>query len=172
MRLVKCQLTDTEQVYNFYRKVVKHLDDTVNYPKWDDGHPSKDGVETAVRRGEQYICTDSDHIVGALMLSEDPEGYYEAGEWSCELDPGEYLTIHLFAVHPDMPRTGIGSFMLKECIRIARDRGYKAIRLDTVPDNHPANGLYLKHGFTYAGTKDLKRNIPNIPLFNLYELNL
>ncbi|GEM_PF-6468188 len=64
------------------------------------------------------------------------------------------------------------TFMVKECIRVAKADGYKAVRLDTVPDNHPANGLYLKNDFSYVGTEDLRRDIPEIPLFNLYELNL
>lgn len=58
------------------------------------------------------------------------------------------------------------------CIQYARKNGYKAIRLDVVPGNVPAIRLYEKMGFTYAGTADLLRGIEDIPLFDLYELNL
>lgn len=41
-----------------------------------------------------------------------------------------------------------------------------------VPGNVPAIRLYEKMGFTYAGTADLLRGIEDIPLFDLYEMNL
>ena len=46
------------------------------------------------------------------------------------------------------------------------------MRLDVVPGNIPAERLYKKIGFKSAGTKDLKRNIPEVPVFDLFELNL
>ena len=106
------------------------------------------------------------------MLSEDPEGFYEAGEWSVDLERGEFLIIHVLAVDPDKGQRGIGGFMVERCIDIARRGGYKAIRLDVVPGNIPAEKLYAKYGFTYAGRKDLLKNIDFIPLFDLYELVL
>lgn len=48
----------------------------------------------------------------------------------------------------------------------------EAIRLDVVPDNIPAKKLYEKCGFQYVGDVDLERDIPEIPLFSMYELNL
>ena len=168
----RCESSDFERVDAFYAMVLAHLRATVNYPKWHDGHPCAQDVARAINSGTQYICTDGDEIVGTAVLSEDPEGDYEAVDWSLDLNRGEYLVIHTLAVHPDRARMGIGSYMVRECIRAARDGGYRSIRLDTVPDNHPANRLYLKNGFRYVGTEDLKRNIPHIPEFSLFELDL
>ena len=61
--------------------------------------------------------------------------------------------------------------MVKYCIDYAREHGFKAIRLDVVPENIPARRLYERLGFTFAGEKDLKRDIEDIPTFALYELN-
>ena len=41
-----------------------------------------------------------------------------------------------------------------------------------VPGNLPAISLYQKYGFTFAGTKDLGRDLEEIPMFELYERNL
>ena len=49
--------------------------------------------------------------------------------------------------------------------------GYKAFRLDIVPGNAPAQKLYEKSGFKYAGDAGLDRGIAHIPVFSLYELN-
>ena len=53
----------------------------------------------------------------------------------------------------------------------AREDGYKALRLDVVPDNIPARRLFEKNGFVYAGDADLGRGYDEIPVFSLYELS-
>lgn len=110
-------------------------------------------------------------IFGAAVLNEDPNGNYDVGDWSKELKKGEYLIIHTLAVDPLHEHKGVGGYMVDKCIDIAESKGYKAIRLDVVPDNIPAINLYKNKGFTFAGIKDLSRNIEDIPLFGLYELN-
>ena len=97
---------------------------------------------------------------------------YDAGNWSRDLKEGEYLSVHVLAVSSDCYQSGVGSFMVGECIAIARSRGYKAVRLDIVPTNTPAERLNKKNGFVYAGTVDLNRPTAPIPLFDLYEFNL
>ena len=62
--------------------------------------------------------------------------------------------------------------MVAQSIEIARKGGYQALRLDVVPENIPAERLYEKLGFSFAGTKDLRRNIDEVPVFDLFELNL
>ena len=71
----------------------------------------------------------------------------------------------------DIHRHGLGSEIIHFCIDKAKSQGYKAIRLDVVPNNYPARILFEKNGFTYAGDVDLELKIGNIPYFSLYELN-
>ena len=61
--------------------------------------------------------------------------------------------------------------MVEFCIEKAKNEGYKAVRLDIVPENIPAKRLYEKAGFKYAGEKDLNRGFEDIPTFQLFELN-
>ncbi len=168
----KCDNEEFQQVVDFYSRVVKHLKATVNYPKWGVHHPSQEDLSSALERGDLYICRSDDGIVGAVVLNEDPEGYYEAGEWSQPLRRGEYLVIHLLATDPEHRYSGAGGYIVDRCIDIARESGHKAVRLDAVPTNEPAIRFYENKGFKYAGTKDLKRDIKAIPVFALYELVL
>ena len=110
-------------------------------------------------------------IVGAFVLNEDAQGAYKKGDWKVHLKDGEYLVIHTLAVLPKEYGKGVASCMTNYCIGKARSKGYKALRLDVVPDNVPAKRLYEKNGFSFAGDKDLERGFENIPLFSLYELN-
>ena len=172
MELVKCDVSCLDRAFWLYHAAIDHLEKNTNYPKWSSEHPSDRCIEEAVTAGEQYLCIESNDILGAVVLSENPDGFYEAGNWSRELKTGEYLVIHALAVNPMFAHKGVGSFMVDQCIDIARHGGYKALRLDVVPGNIPAERLYEKMGFVYAGTKDLQRNIDEIPFFDLFEFVL
>lgn len=189
----KCDNERFDETVDLYHRVVRDLRATINYPKWGVHHPSMEDLTAAFENGELYICidngsdpadgnasqandnedpADSGKVVGAVVLNEDPEGDYEVGDWAVDLKRGEYLVIHLLAIDSKLRNKGIGGFMVDKCIELAAQEGYKAIRLDAVPDNDPAIQLYFSKGFTYAGEKDLHRDIPAIPLFALYERNL
>ena len=172
MELIKCDSAHIDTVTSLYHRTIKHLEENINYPKWSSEHPSDKSIAEAIKNGEQYLCCKNGKPLGAVVLSENPDGYYDAGDWSKNLNVGEYLVIHALAVDPSYEQKGVGSFIVERCIDLAREGGYKALRLDVVPGNIPAERLYRKIGFKSAGTKDLKRNIPEVPVFDLFELNL
>lgn len=168
----KCEQGHLDLLVDFYEKVLAFLISTVNYPKWTMGvYPCRESIESAISKGEQYMCLDNGRIVGAFVLNEDPQGAYKNGAWKASLKEGEYVVVHTLAVLPEEYGKRIASFMTKYCIDTARSSGFKAIRLDVVPDNFPAKKLYEKNGFSFAGNADLERGFEDIPFFSLYELN-
>ena len=169
----KCTDKDIEAVGAFYEETVRVMKETdTNYPLWQSDYPCTQSVKEAAALGEQYFCALDGKICGAFIINEDPRGAYEKGDWKADLNLGEYLVIHTLAVDQSMKGCGIGSRMVQFCIDYAKAGGYKSVRVDVVPINVPASRLYEKHGFTFAGEKDLERGIANIPTFLLYELNL
>lgn len=172
MELILCTPEDLDVLTSLYAQAVEYLESHVNYPKWHSDYPSRDNIQSCIQAGTQFICTENGCTVGAVVLNEEPGGRYEAVSWTSPLRQGEYLVLHTLAVSPACYGQGIGSKMVALCIQYARKNGYKAIRLDVVPGNVPAIRLYEKMGFAYAGTADLLRGIEDIPLFDLYELNL
>ena len=101
-----------------------------------------------------------------------PGGDYARGNWSRALDSGEFLAVHLLAVDPAHKHEGIGGFLTDCAVAYAKENGYRAVRLDIVPENLPAKRLYTSRGFTSAGRMDLRPELEEIPLFELYELNI
>lgn len=172
MELIQSTAKDIKALSAFYSEVVNHLLQTRNYPKWTKDYPNEESVRMAISKGWQYMCFVSGELVGAVVLNEEPQGAYEIGNWQKPLSDGEYLVIHTLAVTPNKANQGIGGRIIDLCIEYAREKGYKAIRLDVVPDNIPATQLYMKKGFSYVGTGDLKRSFKEIPVFDLYELIL
>lgn len=173
MEIRKSTIDDLENLTTFYNTVVLYLINHQNYPKWEYRiYPSKDTIKESILIQEQYMCVEENKIVGAFILNDNPQGVYEHGEWQLNLKQGDYLVIHTLAVDPNRYGQKIGQKMVNYCIEYAKLNGYQSIRLDVVPNNIPAIKLYKKMDFQYAGTKDLERNINNIPLFDLYELKI
>lgn len=172
MEFIICTSEHLDAVIEMYSKVLKKLETTVNYPKWSEEHPSREYICESAANSELFACVENGEILGAAVLSENPEGSYERGDWKADLSRGEYLVVHTLAVSPEHERRGVGSFMVDGCIAFAKENGYKALRLDVLKENIPAINLYKSKGFTFAGTKDLLRNIEGIPFFDLYELNI
>lgn len=173
MEIRKALKSEAAQIGAFYDKVVLWLDRHINYPKWIYGvYPSEGSAGKAAEAGVQYICLERGEIVGAFVMSPDPEGSYQNGSWTRSVPEGSYLVLHALAVAPERQRQGAGSEVVRFCIEAAGREGYEALRADVVPDNYPARTLFEKCGFTYAGEADLQRGMENIPAFSLYELNL
>ena len=82
------------------------------------------------------------------------------------------MVCHALASATSLQGKGIGRQMVEYCIEYAKRHGYKALRLDVVPDNIPARKLYEKCGFQHVGEADLERGIAEIPMFSMYEINL
>lgn len=59
MELIKCKNIHLDSVSDLYDKVVKHLEETVNYPKWSNRYPCRESVKEAIQKGEQYACVES-----------------------------------------------------------------------------------------------------------------
>ena len=172
MRIRQCTEADIALAGAFYDRVVEWLDGHVNYPKWIYGvYPSEESVREATRSGGQYLCLEGGRIVGAFVLNADPKGNYQKGHWRRALPDGENMVLHTLATDPDCQRQGLGTAIIRFCVERARSEGFRALRVDIVPENHPARRLYEKNGFTCAGDADLERGIEGIPVFSLYELN-
>lgn len=173
MHIIKCTMEDLDRVSAFYDRVTDYLAKNINYPKWVPGkYPGRKSVGIAISNDCQYACIDNGEVVGAFILNDDPMGDYGVGEWRMDLEEGEYLIIHTLATDPEASGRGVGKYMVEYCIDVARKGGYKAVRLDVVPGNVPAVRLYEKIGFTFAGEKDLGKNLKAIPTFELYEFLL
>lgn len=128
-----CCEQDITAVGAFYDNVVKHLCEHINNPKWEYKiYPCEESVRTKTKDGCQFMGIENDRIISAFVLNDDPD----------VLEQGEYMVCHTLATEPILQGTGIGKKIVEYCIAYAKNHGFKAIRLDVVPDNIPAKKLY------------------------------
>ena len=66
--------------------------------------------------------------------------------------PDEAHLLNL-SVAEQQQRHGYGEFMLRQLLRVARERGAQRMFLEVRPSNAPALALYAKHGFAEIGRR-------------------
>ena len=83
------------------------------------------------------LCRDEGDLKGLIFALSTPEGY---------------ARIIIFCVEPGHRNRGLGSGLLKELERRAKDRGFNVLRLEVRIGNYNAIEFYKKRGFTITNT--------------------
>lgn len=129
---------------------------TLGIDQWQAGYPFRSTIECDVENGQSFAVVDDDVIVGTFMLTFDGEPTYDVidGEWLTESDSGvpRYACIHRIAICDEARGKGVSKFAIAEGLRLARERGAEAVRIDTHPGNVVMRGLCARMGFTECGT--------------------
>jgi len=131
----------------------------------------------AVCRESRFLITKPDEVGSfaeqrrhiALYLS-DPKRIFLIAHWNSESDIVGIVTLAGFpkrkiahvaelgiSVRKDYWGMGIGSRLMYECLREAKERAFKKIQLEVMVENNRAISLYKKFGFTEEGLK--KRSV-------------
>ena len=142
-----------EAVKKKYQDVAEHTPEIRRYARWEYGkHPTDEGIRRYIDNGEMYLLMNGDEIAGMTAVVMYQERDYEAVQWAEMLDNDQVATLHLLAVCPDYQGKSLGGKILDEVVRLARKSGRRAIRLDTLKTNLPAQHMYEKAGFTERRT--------------------
>ncbi len=156
MRIEIATLEDFDSIIAFYDDVTERTPEIATYARWSKGkHPTEDGIRAYIDEGSMYLYKENGKIVGAMAVAMYQGEDYHAIAWSQQVNDNESAVIHILAVSPDCQGAGIGSEMIREAIRLARDKGMKSIRLDALASNTPAHRIYERLGFEYRGKQHL-----------------
>jgi ribosomal protein S18 acetylase RimI-like enzyme len=111
-------------------------------------------------------------VVSAMVLNHSHAPQYDKVRWALDLKDRDFFVLHALGVDPDVAGKGIGSGMIREAVRSAREKGAGALRLDVLNTNEPAEKLYLRNGFQYRGEAELFYENTGRRIFRMYELVL
>lgn len=161
------EVADVEKVYH---DIMDHLAQTVDYRHWHtEGHPSPDVIRGWVESGDMYVATDGTEIAGVMVLDHKTGLGYERAAWSAPVANEKALIIHVLGVAPAHQGRGVARFLVESAIRIARERGCLAVRLDVLVDNVAARALYTRCGFTDLGVHTIDYPNTDLNRFHLFE---
>ena len=171
MKIKKACLNDLSRVREFYYDLIDRTPDMGKYAQWKKNiHPDDTDLERYLNDDAMYMLVDdgqgaaektscgqqADEKIAGMMaveLMQDEE--YHNISWQIEASDSEVAELHLLAVSPDYQKQGVGRHLIEEAQSIARSRGKKALRLDAIETNAPAQHMYESAGFRYSGRQKL-----------------
>ena len=119
-----------------------------------------------------YLLMDRDIVAGmvAVVMHQEPD--YEAVPWAEKLENDQVATLHILAVCPEYRGRALGNTILKLAGELAKQQGRKAMRLDVLESNLPAQRMYEKAGYVYRGKQRWYAENTGWTNFLLYEKSL
>ena len=170
MQIRQAERTEYEAVRRFYHAVIDAMQDAEYKPAWQKGvYPAPDFRRVSIERGELFLGEEAGRTVAAMVLNHEYNEGYRRFQWQTEASDDEILVIHALGVHPDFARMGYAKALVREAIRLAEKAGMKAIRLDVLEGNTPAERLYTGFGFRYMATLKMYYEDTGWTNFMLYE---
>lgn len=161
---------DFETVRSKYIDVIEHTAKIQQHAHWEYGkHPSDQLLRTYIERGEMYFLMDGEDIAGMTVLSMSQGDDYKGVSWQENLQDDEVAVLHLLAVCPAYRGKYLGNVIIDQAMEITAGKGKKALRVDTLKDNIPAQQMYERAGFSCRGEKTMYADNTGILDFVFYE---
>lgn len=143
LQIRKSQKEDLNRLAEIFAIARKNMKESGNPNQWKNDRPAMSTIETDIEKGNSYVITKDEKIIGtfAYIRGVDPTYLEIEGQW---LNDGEYGTIHRIA------SSGEEMGVLKTAIDFALSQGID-IRIDTHEANKIMRHLLDKYGFIECG---------------------
>jgi len=164
---------DFEVVRAGYVDVAENTPQIERHARWVYGkHPTDGMIRAYVDNDEMYLLMEGDDVAGmvAIVMRQDED--YQEIPWAERLANDEVATLHILAIRPAFRGRRLGSTMLEAAARLARQSGRRAMRLDVLESNLPAQRMYERAGFSYRGKRSQYAENTGWTDFLYYEMAL
>lgn len=122
--------------------------------QWPSHYPGSDVLAGDIAAESMFIALIDGLPAGIIVLHPEMPEVYRDVAW--RYSGGRVNSVHRLAVLPAYREYGLAAKLLAYAERLALDRGYKIIRLDTYSKNLVAFRFYQKSAYRYAGDIRLK----------------
>ena len=159
-----------DRVRGFYDSLIDDMQGAPYFPMWEkDIYPTYAYLRDCVERGELYVGEAEGEIATAMVVNGSGNDGYAKAQWPTRAKPEEVRVIHILGVHPRFAGKGYAKRLVAHALDLARRQGCKAVRLDVLQGNVPAERLYRGMGFMYVDTMRLYYEDTDWMDFDLYE---
>lgn len=144
---------DLSAVAQIYEEILDQEDQRpVSYTNWQRGkYPTLDTARTALEAGTLFVGEENGTIFAAVNLNGIQLPEYDRIPWQFEARSEQVMVIHTLVISPRFSGHGKAREMVAFCEEEGRRQGKTVMRLDTYEGNHPANAMYPKLGYRFAG---------------------
>ena len=173
MELRTANENEWKKVKAFYWQLIEQMDSALYKPGWKkEIYPTDEFLMDSIRNKELYVLLSESNHMASMILNHKCTDGYEKIHWNITATPQEITVVHALGVLPDYQGQGIAKLMVQEAIRTAKENGQKAVRLDVLSTNIPAQKLYSDMGFNYMDTIQLFYEDTGSTNYLLYEYTL
>lgn len=173
MEIRLAQMDECQRVIEFYDDVIDSLADAEYTPMWEKGvYPTETSLRSAIEKQELYVGVIGTGIVAAMVVNHQFNEGYRKVRWCVDAEKEDVQIIHVLCVHPKVKRRGLAKEMVQWVLDEAKKQKIKAIRLDVLKGNVPAEKLYPMLGFRYITTERTYYDDMDWMDFMLYECPL
>ena len=170
MMIRKAEMHEFQVVRSFYHSLIDAMEGARYSPGWIKGiYPEDEYLKSLIEHGQLYIGVIDDLIVSAMAVNHNSNDGYNGISWQVEANADEVTVIHILCVHPNFSGRGFAKEMLAFVFSLARENAQKAVRLDVLEGNLPAEKLYEKAGFKYIDTSVMYYEDTGWTNYKLYE---
>ena len=148
MELFQAGEQDFLGLQEFYKNLIAKTPGMRQYCPWEYGvYPTDALLREHIANGDLYYMERNGVILSALvLLPYQEENYTWDNPWGAALEDDQVATVHMLGVNPEIQGQGIAHQAVKAAIQKARKMGKKAVRLDALSCNLPAQKLYRQPG--------------------------
>lgn len=170
MIIVKANENQYDDVRCFYHFLIDGMQKSTYDIGWKkDIYPSPEFLQASIANGELYVGIENGEIIASMVLNHQCNDGYKKFHWQTEATEDEITVIHALGVNPAQTGKGFAKVMVKKAIEIATNNCQKAIRLDVLRGNLPAEKLYTQMGFQYMHTLQMYYEDTGWTDYELYE---
>ena len=144
---------DLSQAADIYEEILDREAQGPVYTNWQRGkYPTIDTARQALEAGTFYVGEENGVLWGVVNLNSVQLPEYGAIPWSIPAQAEQVGVIHTLVIHPAWSGKGKARELVAFCEEHCRQQGKRVIRLDTYVNNQPANSMYPRLGYRFAGT--------------------
>ena len=159
-----------DMIRTFYHSLIDDMQSSPYLPGWEkEIYPTNEYLRESIARGEMHVGEIAGEIAAAMVINGDCNEGYTKAQWLVRAEPEEAAVIHILCVHPRHAGRGYAKQLLDWAIAHAKQQSKKAIRLDVLKGNLPAERLYRSKGFQYIDTLQMFYEDTGWTDFELFE---
>ena len=161
---------DLPAVNALYDEIIDLFQSQTGTTAWRKGvYPTVADFQRAIREGTLYVGELDGSLAAGMIISQGTDKTYGDPPWQVDAPDEATAVIHTLGVSPSRTGRGLALEMLEGAARLAREKGWQALRLDVLEHNRPALRLYERAGYTYIATKQIWYESTGLANFLLYE---
>jgi RimJ/RimL family protein N-acetyltransferase len=145
----KAEINEIPQIWDILQMaIMRRKEDGSN--QWQDGYPNPAVVQKDIEKGEGFVLTEGETIVGycAILINDEPEYAKIEGKW---LTNEDFVVFHRVAISEKYLGKGCAQKMI-DCIEdFAIRNSIYSVKADTNFDNNAMIKIFEKLGYAFCG---------------------